>query len=52
MKIAYFYNPIIYNKRPVDVTNIQIRGIRSWLLKYYKKDKKKTAIVYAELLKL
>src|SRR6266702_8864144 len=52
MTITYLYNPITRNKRPVDVTNTQIRGVGSWLLKYYKNNKKKTATVYAELLKL
>ncbi len=52
MTIAYFYNPITRNKRPINITDMQIKGIRSWLLKYYKNDEKKTAIVYTELLKL
>ena len=52
MIIAYLYNPITYNKRPVNITNTQIRSVGSWLLKYYKNDEKKTATVYAELLEL
>ena len=52
MTIAYLYNPIARNKRPIDVTDKQIKGVRGWLLEHYKNNKKKTAIVYAELLKL
>ena len=52
MTIAYLCDPITRNERPVDVTNIQIKGVGSWLLKYYKKDEKKTTTVYAELLEL
>ena len=37
---------------PVKVTNKQIKGIRGWLLKHYKNNEKKTAIVYTELLEL
>ena len=50
--ITYLYNPITYNKRPINITNRQIRGIGDWLLEHYKNDKKKIATVYAKLLKL
>jgi hypothetical protein len=50
--IAYLYDPIARDKRPINVTNKQIKGVGGWLLEHYKNDKKKTAIVYAELLKL
>ena len=52
MTIAYLYNPIARNKRPIDVTDKQIKGVRGWLLEHYKNNKKKTATVYAEFLKL
>jgi len=44
--IAYLCNPITRNKRPINITDKQIRGVRGWLLKYYKNDEKKTATVY------
>ena len=52
MIIAYLYNPIARNKRPINITDRQIRGVGGWLLEYYKNDEKKTATVYAELLEL
>ena len=50
--IAYLCDPIARNKRPINVTDRQIRGVRGWLLEHYKNDEKKTATVYAELLEL
>ena len=52
MTIAYLCDPITRDKMPVNVTDKQIKGVRGWLLKHYKNNKKKTAIVYVELLKL
>ena len=52
MTIAYLCDPVARDKRPIDVTDKQIKGVRGWLLEYYKNNKKKTATVYAELLKL
>jgi len=52
MTIAYLYNPITRNKRLINITDKQIKGVGSWLLKHYKNDEKKTATVYAEFLKL
>ena len=48
--IAYLCDPTARDKRPVNVTNKQIKGVRGWLLRYYKNNKKKASIVYAELL--
>jgi len=50
--IAYLCNPIARDKIPINITDKQIKGVRGWLLKHYKNDKKKTATVYIELLKL
>ena len=52
MTIAYLCDPITRDKKPVNITNKQIKGVRDWLLGYYKKDEKKTATVYAKFLKL
>ena len=50
--ITYLCDPIARDKRPINVTDKQIKGVRGWLLEHYKNDKKKTATVYAELLEL
>ena len=50
MTIAYPCDPTARDKRPVNVTDKQIKGVGGWLLKHYKNDKKKASIVYAELL--
>ena len=52
MTIAYLCDPVARDERPIDVTDKQIKGIGGWLLEHYKNDEKKTATVYAELLKL
>ena len=52
MTIAYLCNPVARDKMPVEVTDKQIKGVGGWLLKHYKNNEKKTAIVYIELLEL
>ena len=52
MTITYFYDFITRDKRLINVTNKQIKGVKNWLLKYYKNNEKKTAIMYIKFLKL